>query len=189
MATPTKTKKRPRGPRMSAEERREAVVNIAVNEFARRGLHGTPTEEIANQAGISHAYLFRLFPTKTELFIAATERCFDRTMETFAKAAEGVEKGERLQAMGASYVDLLADRTRLLSQLQGYAACDDPEVRKTVRRRWAELYDFVARETGEDTERLREFFATGMLLTVTAAMDLLNHDEVWAERLIPADKP
>jgi AcrR family transcriptional regulator len=188
MAATTKTQKRPRGPRMSAEERREAVVDIAVDEFAKRGLHGTPTEEIANKAGISHAYLFRLFPTKTDLFIAATERCFERVIETFAKAAEGVEKGERLEAMGHAYVELLGDRTRLLSQLQGYAACEDPKVRKVVREHWAELYDFVARETGESTERLREFFAAGMLLTITAAMDLLNHDEVWAERLLPPDK-
>ena len=171
---------------MSAEERREAVVDIAVDEFAKRGLHGTPTEEIANKAGISHAYLFRLFPTKTDLFIAAMGRCFERVIETFAKAAEGVEKGERLDAMGQAYVGLLGDRTRLLSQLQGYAACEDPKVRKVVREHWAELYDFVARETGEDAERLREFFAAGMLLTITAAMDLLNHDEVWAERLLPA---
>src|SRR5512133_1778045 len=144
MAATTKTQRRPRGPRMSAEERREAVVDIAVDEFAKRGLHGTPTEEIANKAGISHAYLFRLFPTKADLFTAATERCFDRVIETFAKAAEGVDKGERLAAMGRAYVGLLEDRTRLLSQLQGYAACEDPAVRKVVRRHWAELYDFVA---------------------------------------------
>ena len=188
MAATNKTQKRPRGPRMSAEERRDAVVDIAVDEFAKRGLHGTPTEEIANKAGISHAYLFRLFPTKTDLFIASMERCFERVTETFANAAEGVEKGDRLDAMGDAYAELLGDRTRLLSQLQGYAACEDPQVREAVRRHWAELYDFVARETGEDSERLREFFAAGMLLTVAAAMDLMSHDEVWAERLLPSDR-
>jgi AcrR family transcriptional regulator len=184
--TKTKTKK-PRGPRMSADDRRRAVVEVALTEFARRGLHGTPTEEIARQAGISHAYLFRLFPTKQDLFIAAVERCFDRVIETFAKAAEGTEPGEeRLHAMGEAYVELLSDRTRLLAQLQAYAACDDKKVRDTVRRHWTELYEFVARETGVDTEELRSFFATGMLLTITASMDLLSLDDVWAERLLPA---
>jgi len=157
-----------------------------VAEFAGRGLHGTPTEEIANKAGISHAYLFRLFPTKTDLFVAATERCFDRVTAAFAEAAAGEPGEERLRAMGHAYVELLGDRIRLLSQLQAYAACDDPEVRATVRRHWGELYDFVARESGADTDQLREFFATGMLLTVTAAMDLFNYDEVWVERLISA---
>ena len=183
----TKAAKRSRGPRMSAEERRELVADIALDEFALRGFHGTPTNEIAEQAGISHAYLFRLFPTKTDLFIAAIERCFDRVTETFRSAAEGTEPGEeRLLAMGDAYIELLADRTRLLGQLQAYAACDDATVRDAVRRRWGQLYDSVGRESGVQGEELRRFFATGMLLTVAAAMDLFAVDGAWSERLMPA---
>jgi AcrR family transcriptional regulator len=190
MATTTKTKKRERGPRISAEERRELVLEVAIKEFARRGFHGTPTQDIADRAGISHAYLFRLFPTKTELFVAVTQRCFQRVNEAFATAAAGTEPGEeRLHAMGGAYKDLLTDRTRLLGQLQSYAACDDPKVRKAVQRGWEELYSFVERESGAEAEEVRAFFATGMLLTVAAAADLFAVDPKWAERLIPADKP
>ena len=59
----------------------------------RTGLHGTPTMEIAKAAGISQAYLFRLFPTKAELFMALVERCNARVQRTFedaAAAARGV---------------------------------------------------------------------------------------------------
>lgn len=189
MATTTKSKKRERGPRISAEERREIVVEVASEEFAGRGFHGTPTQEIADRAGISHAYLFRLFPTKTDLFVAVVDRCFQVVIETFAKAAEGTEPGEeRLYAMGDSYHELLSDRTRLLVQLQSYAACDDPRVRKTVQRGWEELYSFVARETGVGTEELRSFFAIGMLMTVAAGVDLFGADQKWVERFMPADK-
>src|ERR671934_3082107 len=97
--------------RQTAEERRDAIAEIAYEEFGARGLHGTPTQDIADRAGISHAYLFRLFPTKTDLFIAVTERCFQQVMDTFGRAAEGTEPGEeRLHAMGHAYVELLADR-------------------------------------------------------------------------------
>jgi AcrR family transcriptional regulator len=188
MATATKTKKRERGPRISADERREIVVEVAFEEFARRGLHGTPTQDIAEQAGISHAYLFRLFPTKIDLFVAVAERCFRIVTEAFAKAAEGTEPGEeRLHAMGRAYRDLLADRTRLVVQLQSYSACDEPRVRTAVQRGWEDLYTFVERESGMRGERLRAFFATGMLLTVAAACDLFSADPKWAERFIPAD--
>jgi AcrR family transcriptional regulator len=189
MATTTKTKKRERGPRISADERREILVEVASEEFAKRGLHGTPTQDIAEQAGISHAYLFRLFPTKVDLFIAVSDRCFQLVTETFAKAAEGTEPGEdRLHAMGLAYRDLLADRTRLLVQLQSYSACDDPRVRKPVQRGWEDLYKFVERESGVGGERLRAFFATGMLLTVAAACDLFSADAKWIERFIPSDQ-
>jgi AcrR family transcriptional regulator len=189
MAATTKTKKRERGPRISAEERRELVVEVASVEFAKRGFHGTPTQDIADRAGISHAYLFRLFPTKTDLFVAVVERCFQVVEDIFAKAAEGTEPGEeRLQAMGEAYHDLLSDRTRLLVQLQSYAACDDPRVRKTVQRDWEDLYSFVAGETGVGTDELRSFFAMGMLMTVAAAVDLFGADPKWVERFMPPDK-
>jgi AcrR family transcriptional regulator len=171
----------------TAEDRREAVLAAAMPVMAARGIHASPTAEIAKNAGISHAYLFRLFPTKTDLFIAATERCFERTLETFRSAAEGTEPGdERLHAMGVAYVELLQDRRLLLSQLQAYAACDDPQVRTAVRRRFGELVKFVEQASGADPDRVREFFAAGMLLNVAAAMDLQNLDEGWAERLVPA---
>jgi AcrR family transcriptional regulator len=190
VTTTTKTKKRERGPRISADERREIVVGVAAEEFARRGLHGTPTQDIAEQAGISHAYLFRLFPTKVDLFVAVAQRCFQIVTEAFAKAAEGTEPGdERLHSMGRAYRDLLSDRTRLVVQLQSYAACDEPRVRKAVQRGWEDLYTFVERESGVGGERLRAFFATGMLLTVAAACDLFSADPKWVERFMPGDKP
>lgn len=175
--------------RQTAEERRDVIAEIAYEEFGARGLHGTPTQDIAKRAGISHAYLFRLFPTKTDLFLAATERCFARTLETFKAAAEGAEPGEeRLQAMGLAYMELLSDRRLLLSQLQAYAACDDPVVRREVRRRFGELVKFVEEASGADPDRVREFFAMGMLLNVVAAMDLPALKEAWAARLVPSNE-
>jgi AcrR family transcriptional regulator len=188
MAATTKTKKRERGPRISAEERRELVVEVAIDEFAIRGFHGTPTQDIAERAGISHAYLFRLFPTKTELFIAVVDRCFERVIQAFAGAGDHADPEERLHAMGDTYIGMLDDRAKLLSQVQAWAACDDPQIRKAVQRGWEKLYTFVKSESGASTEEVREFFAMGMLLTVAATVDLFSIDPKWRERLLPAGK-
>src|SRR3954468_8265605 len=158
--------------RMSADERREAVLRVAIAEFAHTGLHGTSTERIASGADISHPYLFRLFGTKKELFLACLDRCHERLRATFTRAAEAAGEGDRLEAMGKAYVDLLADREMLLLQLQGYAACDDPEVRATASDGYAELWQLVAQLSGAPEEEVRGFFATGMLLNMAAAMDL-----------------
>jgi AcrR family transcriptional regulator len=166
MATP------PPRRRMTADARREAVLRVAVAEFARTGLHGTSTEKIAAGADISHPYLFRLFGTKKGLFLACLDRCHERLRETFTAAAEAAGDGDRLEAMGKAYVDLLADREMLLLQLQGYAACDDPEVRATASDGYAELWQLVARLSGAPEDEVRAFFATGMLLNMAAAMDL-----------------
>ncbi len=78
---------------MTADERREAVLAAARTAFAEGGYYGTSTDAIADAAGISQPYLFRLYGTKKELFIAAVRRCFRETLETFQRAAEGL-RGE-----------------------------------------------------------------------------------------------
>lgn len=175
-------------PRLTADERREAVLEAAMTEFAIGGLAGTSTEDVARRAGISHPYLFRLFGTKKDLFLAAVARCFRRTLETFEEAAAGADEpapGNVLRAMGKAYVGLLRDREMLLLQLHAYAACADPDVRAVVRRGYGEIYELVERVSGAGGDEVRRFFATGMLLNVIAAMNLGDApQEQWARRLV-----
>ena len=145
--------------RMTAEERRESVLAVALPAFAAGGLTGTSTEDIARRAGVSQPYLFRLFPTKKALFLASVERSFARVADTFAAAAEGRHGPEALEAMGAAYAQLLADRDLLRHQLQAYAASDDPEVGEVTRREFGRLWDQVGRASGADPEQLQQWFA------------------------------
>ena len=158
-----------------------------MKEFAYGGLQGTSTEKIASRAGISQPYLFRLFGTKKELFIASSKRCFGRVLAAFQEAAEGKTGYEAKKAMGQAYDQLLADREQmLLGQLQMYAACSDPEIRDATRAGFAELFRFVEQATGLGTEEIRNFFALGMLMNVAAAMDLpqiCSDDDTWAQEL------
>jgi AcrR family transcriptional regulator len=173
------------GERQTAEERRETVLAAATRAFARGGLHGTSTEEIAAAAGISQPYLFRLFGTKKRLFIATIERCMADTLELFRAAAGDLRGEEALAAMGAAYVTMVTtDRTRLLTQLEGYAACDDPEVRDAMRAGYGRLHLFVETVSGADEATVAGWFAHGMLLNVVAAMDLAGAREPWARRLV-----
>jgi AcrR family transcriptional regulator len=170
--------------RLSKEERREAILDAAMEEFARGGLNGTPVEAIAKRVGVSQPYLFQLFGTKKDLFIAAVRRGFERVLGTFRSAAatagEETDGMVVLKAMGQSYHPLLEDRTFLLLQLHAYAACDDPEVRAAVREEYARLYRFVASASGVPDWALRAFFAEGMMMNIAAAMDLESVNEDWA---------
>ncbi len=174
--------------RQTAEERREEVLAAAVDEFARAGFHGASTDAIARRAGISQPYLFRLFGSKKELYLAAVRRCFRRTLEAMQGAAEGLRGEEALEAMGQAYGLLLStDPTMLQAQLQTYAAAlDDPDVRQAVREGYGDLYTYVERVSGVSGARLARFFAMGMLFNVVAAMGF--HEEAepepWAARLM-----
>jgi AcrR family transcriptional regulator len=177
---PAKTSPRTR---QTAPERRQALVEAAVEHFAQTGLHGTAVSAITDEGGITRPYAFSLFGTKKGLFLAAVERGCDRIEQTFRTAAAGAGEEGPLSAMGAAYGELLSDRSLLLIQLQSYAACGDDEVRDLVRRRYARLYELVRELSGADALELQGFFATGMLLNVAAAMDLpeLLYDQTWMQ--------
>jgi AcrR family transcriptional regulator len=175
--------------RKTAEERRQAVLDAATVAFARHGLHGTSTEDIARAAGISQPYLFRLFGTKKALFIATVERCMSETLELFRAAAGDLRGEAALHAMGSAYRDLIVnDRTRLLTQMQAYAACDDDDIRAAVRRGFGSLHLFVETVSGLPPAAVSGWFSKGMLLNVIAAMDLHHDSDPWAQRLIEGAK-
>ncbi|HWT22192.1 MAG TPA: TetR/AcrR family transcriptional regulator [Solirubrobacteraceae bacterium] len=168
--------------RKSAEERREEIVRIAIEHFAAGGYNGTSTEAVAREAGISQPYLFRLFGTKRELFLACHREMHERIRGTFEAAAHGVPREDVLQAMGGAYIDLLEDRDTLLFQMQSYAACSDPEIRASVRACYGDLVKLVGRLSGAEPHEVWTFFARGMLLNVTASLDLsaIADTEEWA---------
>ena len=182
---------RPARRRVPAAERREALIEAAVHEFAYGGLHGTTVESIARRVGVAQPYVFSLFQTKRELFLAALERSFERVADTFSRAAAEFEAGrgpegceDALEAMGRAYRELLSvDRDYLMLQHQSYAACEDELVRARVRHRYAQLVELARELSGAEPERLDDFFRHGMALNVAAALGVeeLSADCAWVE--------
>jgi AcrR family transcriptional regulator len=164
--------------RIPAAERRDALIDAAVHEFAHGGLHGTPVDRIARRVGVAQPYVFSLFANKRELFLAAVERCFDRLAEVFTRAASEFDpaiaapESDVFMAMGNAYVELLrSNRDYLMLQHQSYAACDDEVVRERVRACYVRLVVHVQGLAGDaEPERIDEFFRYGMWLNVAAAM-------------------
>ena len=166
---------------MSGTDRREQVLRIAAEEFAAGGLHGTSTEAIARRAEITQAYVFRIFGTKKALFLEVVVSAFDRVTQGMAAAAGARTGREALASMGSSYHQMLADRTTLLLQLQGFAACGDPEVRDSVRGSFGRMWQLVAETTELDPVTVKAFLAFGMLLNNGAALLVEELDEPWAD--------
>lgn len=171
----------------TAEQRRESLIAAAIPIFAKRGYHAAATLEIAKAAGISQAYLFRLFPTKVDLFVAVCGVATERMLRAFDAAADeaGPAGADRLEAMGKAYDDLLErDRDVLLIQLHSQvAAGDERKIRTAMQRTFRELHRLVGDRSGASDEELRPWFAHGMLCNVMAAIDAEHVDEPWARAL------
>jgi AcrR family transcriptional regulator len=76
-------------PRLTAEARREAIVEAVRDVFAEKGFDGTTTRELAKAAGVSEALLYKHFPSKEVLYAAMLEGCSKGP--TFAEATRILE--------------------------------------------------------------------------------------------------
>ena len=172
--------------RQTADERRTAVLAAAISEFARSGYAGTSTDAIARRAGISQPYLFRLFGTKKDLFVATYDLVGNRIIHELTSVSEGLAGEEALAAMGDAYLELMQDPELLQVQLHGFAAAPgDPDIARSCRRTFEVLQEVVVERTSLSEDELRQFFAMGMLINVMSAIDLLSVSDSWAQNLCP----
>ncbi|MFD4997468.1 MULTISPECIES: TetR/AcrR family transcriptional regulator [Streptomyces] len=178
----------PAGRQLStAEERRETVLRTAVGAFAARGYYGTTTGEVAKAAGISQAYVYRLFPDKETLFVAVIEHCSTRMRAAFAEAAARATSSDPasvLDALGDAYARLVADKDLLLVMLQAKCAASEPAIRDAVRATYAREVEYVRAVSGAGEEDIQRFFARGFLCDALIAMGADEVDAPWSRTLL-----
>ncbi len=188
VSTSAEQKPAPRKPvarkRVPAQERREEVLAAAAEVIAVDGMNGASTAAIAKKSGISHAYLFRLFPTKEELLCAVARengRVINQRMIGEGEAAKA--RGEDvLAAMGAAWIELLRDRTLLQVNLHGISASKSLDsVGAVMREQWEKMVVDIERVSGATPDEARAFVAEGTLLLVISGLGA--EESTWATRL------
>lgn len=161
-------------PRLSAEDRREQILAAASAVFGERGYAGGTTDAIAREAGVSQAYVVRMFGGKENLFRETAERASGLVIAAFQDAIAGLEpqattEDKRL-ALAIAYAKLMADRGTLLTLLQLFALGHDATFGAVARGCYLRVYQVIREEIGLSAQEASDFFAQGMLTTVLLAM-------------------
>lgn len=163
---------------MSGDERREAILEAATRAFALGGYHGTSTDAVAREAGVSQPYVVRMFGTKLELFLEVFERSADRIRAAFEEVLDArpfdPDSEEDEFRLGLAYAALLRDRQFLQVQMHGFSNGGVPEISAAARRCMGEVFATIQR-TGWSPDRCRDFVAHGMLLNVMISMQAPEH--------------
>lgn len=159
--------------RMNAGERRELVLAAATRAFARGGYHGTSTDAVAKEAGVSQPYVVRMFGTKLELFLEVFQRSADRIRAAFEEVLDAgpfdpASEDDKLR-MGLAYTELLRDHEFLRVQMHGFSSGAVPEIAAAARRCMGEIFETI-RRTGWTDDECRDFVSYGMLLNVLLSM-------------------
>lgn len=175
------------GTTVKSDERRRAVLQAAVDCFARRGLYGTTTHQIADAAGISQPYIYRLFSTKEALFVGAVEFVSDLLADALSAQAAMVSPdapaADALRAARDAYTSLIEDRSVMMFLMHANCAAHEPLIGDAVRSCYAKQVELVRDMLHHDEELVRQWFGAGMLDNVVTALDLVNVDETWAQTL------
>jgi AcrR family transcriptional regulator len=166
--------------RMPADERRALVLDAATRAFARGGYHGTSTDAVAKQAGVSQPYVVRMFGTKLELFTEVFDHAASAIDDAFvAVIADGdfdPASDDDWGRLGQAYAALVTDRDLLMVMMHGFSAGAVDEIAARSRACMGRIYATL-RSTGADEERIRDFVAHGMLINVMLSMRADEHLE------------
>ena len=131
-------------PRLTAEARRQAVLDTACRVFAKTSYRGATTAEIAREAGISEPILYRHFGSKRDLYLA----CLDEAWRGFRAVCEQAIADDPDQCLGAIADAYMAKRSRLrLVDLWIQAlteASEDEVIAKAVRSQIRDVQEFFA---------------------------------------------
>ncbi|HUG83411.1 MAG TPA: TetR/AcrR family transcriptional regulator [Euzebya sp.] len=120
-----------RRPRLTADQRREQLLEVAGERFATVGFHALSMEAIADAAGVSKPVLYQHFPSKRALYLALVEDAVGEMQQRVTQALEGTtDNGQRVQGAIRAFFDFVEDQRFRLLFLTSDAA--DPEIAALV---------------------------------------------------------
>ena len=130
--------------RLTAEQRRQAVLETACRVFSRSSYHGATTAEIAREAGISEPILYRHFGSKRDLYLA----CLEEAWSTFRGVCEQAIAGDPERCLGA-IADAYMVKGKKLRVIDLWIqalniAAEDKVIAAAVRKQIREVRDFFA---------------------------------------------
>ncbi|WP_091229073.1 TetR/AcrR family transcriptional regulator [Microbacterium sp. 3J1] len=170
----------------TADARRPLVTAAAMTEFARGGYYATTVADVAREAKISPAYVFKLYSGKEALFIAALEACFEAILEALADGADAADDQSPdgiLDAMGDAYAHLIADRTLMMLQVHAQSVADVSGIGAALRSGLGRVTSFAKSRSRADDDAVQRFIAYGQLCHLIVTTQLDGRPEDWAALL------
>lgn len=121
-------------------KRREAILAAADALFAGRSYADVQMDEVAREAGVGKATLYRYFPSKEELYLETLERALSRLEDRLHGPADpDAAPRDRLTAMVSALIDTLNEQLTTLKLLGGDHSDLADRTRRILRRRSARI--------------------------------------------------
>src|ERR1700712_98420 len=151
--------------RLPAPARREQILDVAVQVFARNGFHGTSMNDVAEAAGVTKPVLCQHFDSKQELYLALLAEVGNRLLTSITKATAGATNGREMTDLGfRAYFRFVAEDHDAFLLLYGTGASRNEEATAAVRVLTAEAAKAISPLIAVDVDPLhRRVLAQGLV--------------------------
>lgn len=121
--------------RLSAEARQEQIIQVAVDLAGERGMQGVTTQDMADAMGLTQGAIFRHFPSKDAIWLAAMGWIRERLMGVLGAAAQGAaDPLDALARMFHAHVDFIAKHPAIPRMVfSGQMLHDSPKLKALVQ--------------------------------------------------------
>ena len=144
----TPRRKIPFHPGKDVEARREEILRTATELFAEQGFTDAMTQELADRLGVGKGTIYRYFPSKRELLLAAADRVMRKLADEVEADVAGLEDGlERFSRSILSFLTFFANHPEYVELLIQERAQFKDRVRPTYMEhrlvageRWKKVY-------------------------------------------------
>jgi AcrR family transcriptional regulator len=131
--------------RLSASARREQLLDVAIDAFAKSGYHSTSMNEVAAAAGVTKPVLYQHFDSKRALYVALLEDVGDRLTNAILEATKHTDSGKEKTRVGFNaYFTWVAEHPREFQLLFGSNDGTDTEFRAMTRDLESSLAEAIA---------------------------------------------
>jgi AcrR family transcriptional regulator len=153
--------------RLPADERRQQLLAVACDLFARSGFHDTSMDDIAESAGVTKPVLYQHFPSKRALYAELLEDTGRRLLDRLADATGRATSGRaRVEAGFRAYFDFAVGDRSSFRLLFGTSIRTDPDFARAVEAILQAVADTISTlidlPTSDDQRRVLAYALVGM---------------------------
>lgn len=139
--------------RLPAPARREQILDVSVQVFARRGFHSTSMNEVADAAGVTKPVLYQHFESKQDLYLALLDEAGARLRSAITSAVAEARNGKQATELGfKAYFRWVAHDHDAFLLLFGSQANRDDQSTAAIRRITAGIAAAIAPLIDADIE-------------------------------------
>lgn len=131
--------------RLPAEKRRKQIVKCAVRAFARSNYRKTRVADIAAEAGISEAMIYKHFPSKKSIFIEILHDMSGRMISRLGEEGNKEENAlEAIRNMAKTFYSLIVNHPdEVKVQFQAISEIDDKEIADRLHQDHEDYMRFI----------------------------------------------